>query len=266
MATVIAVFAIIFYCLSTARQYQAIANRSVNHRKQVLMLGSLAVMLHGVSWLSQLSGHNGINFSFFNVGSLISLVIGIMILLSALKKPLENLFLGIFPMAASLLALNVFMGNDDNSHPINDSGLAVHIIFSIMAYSLLTIAAFQAILLMIQDRQLKHKHMNGIVRILPPLQTMNRLLFEMLAAGTLLLTIAIASGFIFLDDLFAQHLVHKTIFTLLAWLTFAALQLGHWRFGWRGNVASKWTLVGTGFLVLAYFGSKLVLEVILDKV
>jgi ABC-type uncharacterized transport system permease subunit len=266
MATVIAVFAIIFYCLSTGRQYQAIANRAVNHRKQVLMLGSLGVMLHGISWFAQLSGNNGINFSFFNVGSLISLVIGIMILLSALKKPLENLFLGIFPMAACLLAINLYVGTDSQSQPINDSGLVVHVIFSIMAYSLLTIAAFQAILLMIQDYQLKHKQMTGIVRILPPLQTMNRLLFEMLGAGTLLLTIAIASGFIFLDDIFAQHLAHKTIFTLMAWITFAALQLGHWRFGWRGNVASKWTLVGTGFLILAYFGSKLVLEVILDKV
>ena len=107
--------------------------------------------------------------------------------------------------------------------------------------------------LMVQDHQLKHKHMSGIVKILPPLQTMNRLLFEILRAGTLLLTLAIVSGFVFLDDLFAQHLAHKTAFTLLAWLTFALLQLGHWRFGWRGNVASKWTLVGTGLLILAYF-------------
>jgi ABC-type uncharacterized transport system permease subunit len=263
MAIVIAVFAIIFYCLSAGRQYQAISDRSVSHRKQVLMLGSLAVMMHGVSWFAQLSDHNGINFSFFNAGSLISLVIGIMILLSAFKKPLENLFLGVFPMAACILAINLFVGTDGQLEPINDSGLVVHIIFSIMAYSLLTIAAFQAVLLMIQDHQLKHKRMTGIVRVLPPLQTMNRLLFEMLGAGTLLLTIAIASGFIFLDDIFAQHLAHKTIFTLVAWLIFSALQLGHWRFGWRGNVASKWTLVGTSFLILAYFGSKLVLEVIL---
>lgn len=265
MTTVITVFAIIFYSLSSIRQYQSIAEPSANHRKQVIMLGSVAVILHGVSWFTQLSGHNGINFSFFNVGSLISLVIGIMILVSALKKPLENLFLGIFPMAATLLALNLMVDLDQQSRTITDNGLAAHIILSIMAYSILTIAGFQAVLLIIQDHQLKHKHMRGIVRILPPLQTMNRLLFEMLGAGTLLLTLAIASGFVFLDDLFAQHLVHKTVFTLFAWITFAALQLGHWRFGWRGNVASKWTLVGTGFLILAYFGSKFVLEVVLSK-
>jgi ABC-type uncharacterized transport system permease subunit len=265
MATVIAVFAIIFYSLSSFRQYQTIADRSADNRKQVILLGSIAVFLHGISWFTQLSDNNGINFSFFNVGSLISLVIGIMILLSSLKKPLENLFLGVFPMAAVLLALNLFVNSNDQAVTITDTGLAAHIILSIMAYSILTIAAFQAILLIIQDHQLKHRHMSGIVRILPPLQTMNRLLFEMLGAGTLLLTLSIGSGFLFLDDLFAQHLVHKTTFTLLAWLTFAALQLGHWRFGWRGSVASKWTLVGTGFLVLAYFGSKLVLEVILNK-
>jgi len=265
MATVIAVLAIIFYSLSSFRQYQSIADHTADHRKQVIMLGTIAVMLHGFSWFSQLGDNNGINFSFFNVGSLISLVIGIMILLSALKKPLENLFLGIFPMACVLLTLSLLISTDQQSIVISDRGLAAHIILSIMAYSILTIAGFQAILLIIQDHQLKHKNMKGIVRILPPLQTMNRLLFEMLGAGTLLLTLAIASGFIFLDDLFAQHLVHKTVFTLFAWITFAALQLGHWRFGWRGNVASKWTLVGTGFLILAYFGSKLVLEVILSK-
>lgn len=263
MATVIAVFAIIFYSLSSFRQYQGITVRSLDTRKHVLMLGSIAVIFHGISWFAQLGAHNGINFSFFNVGSLISLVIGILILLSALKKPLENLLLGVFPMAAVILTINLIVGGPDTATIITDNGLAAHIILSIMAYSVLTIAAFQAILLIIQDHQLKHKHMNGIVRILPPLQTMNRLLFEMLAAGTLLLTLAIVSGFLFVDDFFSQHLAHKTVLTILAWLTFALLQLGHWKFGWRGNVASKWTLVGTGFLILAYFGSKLVLEFIL---
>lgn len=263
MATVIAVFAIIFYILSSFRQYQTIADQGGRNRKQVIMLGSVAVMLHGVAWFSQLSTHNGINFSFFNVGSLISLVIGIMILLSSFKKPLENLFLGVFPMAAILIVINLLVDTSNQARMITDHGLAAHIILSIMAYSILTIAGFQAVLLMVQDHQLKHKHMSGIVKILPPLQTMNRLLFEILRAGTLLLTLAIVSGFVFLDDLFAQHLAHKTAFTLLAWLTFALLQLGHWRFGWRGNVASKWTLVGTGLLILAYFGSKLVLEIIL---
>ena len=265
MATVFAVFAIIFYGLSSFRQYQAISAGSPKHRQQVLMLGTLAVISHGLSWFSQLSGEHGLNFSFFNVGSLISLVIATMLVISALKKPLENLLVGVFPMSALIILLNIIVTTNEQVVGITDQGIVSHIILSIMAYSVLTIAAFQAVLLMVQDRLLKHKHVTGIMRVLPPLQTMDRLLFEMLGAGSLLLTLAIASGFLFLNDLFAQHLVHKTAFTIFAWITFVALLLGHWRFGWRGNVASKWTLVGASFLVLAYFGSKFVLEIVLQK-
>jgi len=264
MASVLAVIAIFLYSLGSIRQYQAVSARHTEFRPQVLILGTAAVLAHGLTWFTQLSSQSGVSFGFYNVGSLISLVIAAVIVISALKKPLENLFLGVFPMAALLLIINE-VATPSSQTVIMDQGISAHIIFSIMAYSILTIAAFQAILLMVLDYQLKHKHMTGIVRALPPLQTMDRLLFEMLGIGTLLLTLAIGSGFFFLSDLFGQHLAHKTAFTILAWVTFTALLLGHWRFGWRGTTASKWTLVGTGFLILAYFGSKFVLEIVLQK-
>jgi ABC-type uncharacterized transport system permease subunit len=265
MATVFAVFAILLYTLSSFRQYQAISAGTPKHRQQVLGLGSAAVVCHGIAWFSQLSNAHGLDFSFFNVGSLISLVIATMLVLSALKKPLENLLVGVFPMSALIILFSLMLPTSQKSLGIIDQGITSHIILSIMAYSVLTIAAFQAVLLIVQDRQLKHKHMTGIMRVLPPLQTMDRLLFEMLSVGSILLTLSIASGFLFINDVFAQHLAHKTAFTILAWCTFIVLLLGHWRFGWRGKVASKWTLVGASFLILAYFGSKFVLEIVLHK-
>jgi ABC-type uncharacterized transport system permease subunit len=93
---------------------------------------------------------------------------------------------------------------------------------------------------------------------------MEALLFELLWCGEILLTIAIITGFIFLDDLFAQHLVHKTVFTLLAWCIYAILLWGRHAKGWRGNTALRWTLGGFCLLMLAYFGSKFVLEVLLQ--
>jgi ABC-type uncharacterized transport system permease subunit len=94
---------------------------------------------------------------------------------------------------------------------------------------------------------------------------MEALLFELIWAGEILLTLSILSGFIFLDNIFAQHLVHKTVFSMAAWLVYGFLLFGKYKMGWRGNIAVRWTLAGFLFLMLAYFGSKLVLEIILQK-
>jgi ABC-type uncharacterized transport system permease subunit len=132
-----------------------------------------------------------------------------------------------------------------------------------LAYSLLTLASVQAVLLAIQDHQLRNRHPGGFVRALPPLQTMEVLLFEMIALGFALLTVALISGFIFLENMFSQHLVHKTILSLAAWVVFGTLLWGRFRYGWRGQKALIWTLVGFVVLMLAYFGSKFVLELVL---
>jgi len=94
---------------------------------------------------------------------------------------------------------------------------------------------------------------------------MEHFLFQLIAAGFALLTLALFTGLIFVQNLFAQHLVHKTVLSLLAWLVFAVLLWGRWRFGWRGRTAIRWTLGGFASLMLAYFGSKLVLELILGR-
>ena len=143
--------------------------------------------------------------------------------------------------------------------------MSVHILSSIIAFSLLNIAALQAVLLAIQDQQLKSHPPKYFIQSLPPLQTMESLLFQMLGTGLFFLTIALVSGFIFIEDLFAQHLVHKTVLSIIAWLIFSSLLIGRLRYGWRGKTAVRWTLTGFILLLLAYFGSKLVLEIILHR-
>jgi ABC-type uncharacterized transport system permease subunit len=102
------------------------------------------------------------------------------------------------------------------------------------------------------------------VRALPPLQTMESLLFEMIAVGFVLLSLALLSGFSFLEDMFAQRQVHKTVLSIIAWFVFGTLLWGRYRFGWRGQKALIWTLSGFVVLMLAYFGSKVVIELILS--
>jgi ABC-type uncharacterized transport system permease subunit len=134
-----------------------------------------------------------------------------------------------------------------------------------LAYSLLTIAALEALFLAYQNRQLHLHHSSGLLRILPPLQTMENLLFSIVVAGFISLSIAIVSGFAFVDNFITQHLAHKTFFSLIAWLVYAVLLWGRFKLGWRGKTATNWTLWGFFALMLAFFGSKFVIEMVLKS-
>jgi ABC-type uncharacterized transport system permease subunit len=94
---------------------------------------------------------------------------------------------------------------------------------------------------------------------------METLLFQMIGGGFIALSFSLLSGIMFLDDVFAQQLVHKTVLSIAAWAVFGVLLWGRWRHGWRGRTAIRWTLSGFAALVLSYFGSKLVLELILQR-
>jgi ABC-type uncharacterized transport system permease subunit len=224
----------------------------------------LAAIAHGALLLDQVVGPQGINLGFFNAASLVSWTIAMLILGSALTKPVENLGILLFPLAAATIVLD---GLYPSTHLFSADapwGLRAHVLISLLAYSLLTLASVQAILLAVQDHHLRHRHPGGFIKALPPLQTMETLLFEMIGVGFVLLTLALFSGFMFLEDLFAQRLAHKTVLSIAAWLVFGTLLLGRVRFGWRGQKALIWTLVGFVVLMLAYFGSKFVIELLLN--
>ena len=143
--------------------------------------------------------------------------------------------------------------------------IAAHIVLSTLAYALLTIAAAMSDRTRLLDRRLRSRQPLGKLAILPSVEALESGTFYALGAGFAVLTLALFSGFIFVDDLFAQDLSRKTILSCLAWLVFAILLFGRWRFGWRGRTATRWTLSGFALLGLAYFGSKIVLESILGR-
>ena len=170
----------------------------------------------------------------------------------------------VFPLAALILILSLYFPSQEHISQAYDWQMNTHILSSILAFSLLSIAALQAIFLAIQEQQLRQHPPNKLILSLPSLQSMEILLFQLISTGIILLTLSLASGFFFIENLFAQHLVHKTILSILAWLIFSALLFGRVRYGWRGQTATQWTLIGFTFLLLAYFGSKMVLELILN--
>lgn len=209
--------------------------------------------------------NNSFNFSFISTASLISLIVALLLLMATLSKPVEKLGIVIFPIASIMLALELNLPEKPHLLHTHNWQMSTHILTSIIAFSLLNIAALQAVLLAIQDQQLKSHPPKRFVQSLPSLQTMESLLFQMLSTGLFFLTISLVSGFIFIEDLFAQHLAHKTILSIIAWIIFSSLLIGRLRYGWRGRTAVQWTLTGFVLLLLAYFGSKLVLELILKR-
>ncbi|MCK5647349.1 MAG: cytochrome c biogenesis protein CcsA [Gammaproteobacteria bacterium] len=233
--------------------------------KSILAIGFLTLFLHVIVLFSDTITSHGLNPSFVNSFSLASSLVVFLYLLAELRKPVETLGVLIFPVAGLAVFLQLFWPGESNLST-QSFELQVHILLSLLAYGLLAIAAVQSIILLIQNRYLKNKHPGGFIRSLPALQSMEALLFQMIKVGFTLLTLALLSGFIFLENIFAQHLVHKTVLSMVAWLLFAILLWGRWHFGWRGKKAINFTLGGFIFLMLAYFGSKIVLEVILHKV
>ncbi len=233
-------------------------------RSLALGIGWVAVALHAVILIQTIPGVDGLNLAFFNTLSLLAWVIATLLLTSALGKPVENLGILLFPVTAIMVAL---AWQTPSIRLLSaDAGWALgsHVLLSLLAYGILTLASVQAILLAIQDRHLHSHHPGGFVRALPPLQSMETWLFQLIGLGFILLTLALASGFIYLEDLFAQHLAHKTALSLLAWVVFGLLLWGRYRYGWRGRKALRWTLTGFAMLMLAYLGSKAVLELILQ--
>ena len=249
--------------------YQAAKIRSAQQptasplrREFLLGISGAAIILHGmVSWHLVVTDQ-GLNFSLRQISSAIFFLVNLIVLLSSLRKPSHNLFLFLFPPTIPLLAFALGSDGTDDVH--SKPGL-IHALSSILAYSLLTIAAFQAMLLAWQNWQLRHKHLKGSVRMLPPLETMEALLFEVLWAGVILLTLSLLSGFWLLEDMFAQKQGHKTVFSLIAWVIYVVLLWGRHQLGWRGNTAIRWTLVGFIAAALAYWGSKFVYEVLLTS-
>lgn len=231
-------------------------------RKLVFLPGFGAVILHAIVLYPELVTGQGFNFGFFNAASLTALLTVALLLLVATWQPVESLAIPLLPVAATTLGLAAIY---PSQQAISSTSwqLDVHILFSVLAYSLFVLAAVQAALLAIQERHLRNRQPGRFVRALPPLQVMEKLLFQMIGTGFILLTIALLSGFFFLDDIFAQHLVHKTSLSIAGWIIFGVLLWGRWRFGWRGRTAIRWTLSGFALLILAYFGSKLVLELIM---
>lgn len=261
---VIGIFTVTLYLITSMLLVLRLRSRdtSTASKWRALTPACIAIALHAWMLWQYLFTVAGLDLSIFNTISLLTWLISTILISLAIRGAVENLGIIVFPSTALAIGLKNSFSASHVTEVVN-APLEIHIIISIAAYSVLSIAAVQAILLTIQDRQLRNKRPGGFIRALPPLQSMEAMLFQLIALGFVLQSISLLTGFIFLEDMLAQHLVHKTVLTIIAWMVFGTLLWGRWKFGWRGRTAIRWTLSGFAVMALGYLGSKVVLEIII---
>ncbi|MCZ6566482.1 MAG: cytochrome c biogenesis protein CcsA [Gammaproteobacteria bacterium] len=269
MSIILKYSTILFYALTfvliLGRAHRIADSDQSGKRGAMLLLWFIACALHAIHLYPQTFTKLGLNLTFYNAVSIMLFIISALILILSITKKREFLGLFILPIAVASVALTIFRPETAASTS-SLHGLQIHIVTSLFAFSVLTISALQSILLFSQDRHLRKHSVGSITRALPPLHDTEKFLFQTISVGFVLLSVALGSGFLFLENMFEQHLVHKTILSIIAWIVFALLLAGRWQFGWRGQKAMHWTLGGFGFLILAYLGSKFVQELILSGV
>lgn len=257
------VFAAVFYLATCAYIVGCFVQRTALNTTLVASATLLGLTAHGLHLFPILLTDQGLSLSFFNAASLIAFSVITLVLLCLLRMSVHALLVPLLTLGTITVLCAQFLPQG-NTQPINEApGILAHILFSILAYGMITIAVFQSMLLLIQDQQLRKRPVSTLIKHFPPLQTMESLLFGFLWSGWLLLSLSLITGWLFLDNLFAQHLVHKTLLSCVAWLVFGILLWGRHQLGWRGHKAIRWTITGFFLLMLAYFGSKLVREFIL---
>jgi len=207
---------------------------------------------------------DGIALSIGNTASFIGLQLTLIALLGSVEPKLRGLAGGLLMLAALVAAMTGASPMPQNVEPINWQ-MELHILTSLFAYGLLTVGVIIALYALVQEKRLHARHLSSVNQLFAPLETTEKLLFGVTTAGFLVLIVAVSTGFAFVDNLFAQHLVHKTTLSLLALLLFGVLLAGRRFAGWRGRRAVYLYLWGFLLLCLAYFGSRYILEGVLGR-
>lgn len=233
----------------------------------LIVAGHVVLLAHAVI------GSGEFRFGFAHALSATLLLAVLIVWVEGFFVPMRGLDMLVLPAAAVAVPLPALFHGAAISAAADTGALRVHLLMAISAYSLLTIAALHALLMASVDRQL-HAALGPSERSsrwlaqMPPLLAMERMLFRLISAGFVLLTLTLISGVFFSEALFGRALRfdHKTVFTIASWFVFAGLLAGRFVFGWRGRKALRWTLAGFLMLLLAYIGSRFVLEVVLHRV
>jgi ABC-type uncharacterized transport system permease subunit len=226
-----------------------------------------ALVAHGIALAGEVFPGDTMHFSFSIALSLIFWLAIAFYWIESFYARMEGLqMLGLPAAAVGVLLPTIFPAQHLLAN-VDSMQFRIHFLIAMLAYSLFTLAALHAILMAVAEKGLHRGRLTPLLTSLPPLLTMEVLLFRLIHIAFLLLTLTLASGILFSESLFGKALTfnHKTVFAILSWVIFAHLLAGRHFRGWRGRKALRWTLAGFAALLLAYVGSRFVLEVLLGR-
>jgi ABC-type uncharacterized transport system permease subunit len=259
----VALLAATLYLAATAGLVRALRADPDTGGRGALWLAVPAIGLHAAAHALGWARLNGPDLHFFAALSLVALGMAALGTLAAVTQRMAALGVIIYPLAALLVPLYVFAGHGRAQEL--DWRLQLHAMLALLAYATLALSTLIALLLWAQDRALRARHLHAWLRALPPLVQLETLLFRALWVSFVLLSATLLTGVLFVEDLLRQHLWHKTVFSVLSWLVLGALLFGRLRFGWRGARALKLVLTSMALLLLAFFGSRFVLDLLLHR-
>jgi ABC-type uncharacterized transport system permease subunit len=226
-----------------------------------------ALLLHGATLAQEIFPGDAMRFGFAVALSLILWLAIALYWIESFYARMEGLQMLGLPLAAICVLLPAALPGQHLLANAGSPAFRAHFLMAMLAYSLFTLAALHAVLMAVAEKRLHRGRLTPLFAGLPPLLTMEALLFRLIHVAFVLLTLTLISGIVFSETLFGKALPfnHKTVFAILSWLIFAALLAGRHLRGWRGRLALRWTLSGFAALLLAYVGSRFVLEVILGR-
>ena len=227
----------------------------------------VTLLIHGFGLFGTLLGADGMRFSFALALSLMMWLAVLIYWLESFMARMEGMQPMVLPIAAACALLPAIFRADHVIALAGATGFQFHFLTAMLAYSLLTLAALHAIFMGFTENALHRRVVRRSLASLPSLMAMDSLLFRMLMLGFILLTLAVGSGLLFSEAIFGKplHIDHKVAFAIASWCIFATLLAGRHFRGWRGKRALRLTLAGFGLLILAYLGSRFVMEVILGR-
>jgi ABC-type uncharacterized transport system permease subunit len=237
------------------------SDNAIEHKSLVRISIVIALVTHGASLHPLLFQDDELNLGIYTSISLVSWVVISILLLGIGLRSIASLAVVILPLTALAIFLSLAFSSQ-NLVPYS-TATSIHIATSITAYSLFTIATLQAVYILVAEHKLKNK--KPIMFFFPSLPIMDQLLFRLTEVAFGLLSIGLIAGFFAVENIQQQHLTHKIFFSASAWLVFGFLLVGHHGLGWRGTRAARYALFGFLLLGTGFFGSKVALELILER-
>ena len=227
-------------------------------------IATVGAVIHAAALMHERQLAPDAALSLGDVLALVALVIAVSAIVMALRRGKRGVA-ALLLFIAAILEAAFSEGTRQFSMGRPGWELSFHIAMATTAFAFLTIGMALAVAQVVVDRRLRSRQPLGWLKILTPIESLESGCFQSIFAGFTVLTLALLSGALFVENLFAQHLVHKVSLAIIAWIVFGVLLLGRLRFGWRGRKALRWTFAGYALLGLSYFGSKIILENVLGK-